>query len=156
MLELDALSSISSSGEIAFSLAYGQHCLERSPLGEKNGSAAAYLSSAAFVVGRRSLFDRRMLRFAPSTWELTFWRLLEGELAGALSFALRLRSPPRRISGLELREAGGDWAGLGEADGGRKTPSAALDEPCCNRWSSLATLGELGCKSCRPLAALGV
>ena len=104
-----------------------------------------YLSSAAFVVGRRSRFDRRMLTPAPSTWQSTFRRFLEGGSAAAPPFSLSLRRPCPCISRLEaLREACGDcWGslgGLGESAGVRWSLSAALGEPSCDCWCSRAAL----------------
>jgi hypothetical protein len=102
---------------------------------ERNGLETAYLSSAAFVVGRRSLFDRRMLKPAPSTWPLTFWRLLEGGSAAAPSFFLHLEcsSPLPCVSALAPLGAGGDcWcssAELCEGDCGRGPLPVSLGEP---------------------------
>src|SRR5580658_10457540 len=111
--------------------------------------AIAYLSSAAFVVGRRSRFDRRVLRPAPSTWRSTFRRLLEGASATASTFALRPRRPTPCISGLALREAGGDrwrlWTGLGEAGCGCASSLAALGGPAPDCWLSSATPGKSCC-----------
>jgi hypothetical protein len=105
--------------------------------------AITYLSSAAFVVGRRSLFDRLLVKPALSTWWETFWRLLEGESAAAPPRFLLTRRLPC-ISGLALLEAGGDgwhsWAGLGEAAGDRKPSSAAPGKPGGGCWSSSAAL----------------
>jgi hypothetical protein len=91
-------------------------------------------ASAAFVVGRRSRFDRRVLEPALSTWWSTFRRLLEGGSAAAPPFSLRLRRPPPCVSRLAAPgKAGGDlWrslAALSEAGGGRWSSSAALGEP---------------------------
>jgi hypothetical protein len=108
-----------------------------------NGLVFTYLSWAAFVVGRRSRFDRRLLRPVPSNWLPTFWRLLEEKSTAATPFSLCLRCLPARISGLALREASGDcwhsWTRLGEAGGG-------LGGPGDGCWSLLAGLGEPSCK----------
>jgi hypothetical protein len=124
-----------------------------------NDLAVAYLSSAAFVVGRRSLFDRLLVKLALSTWRETFWRLLEGGSAAAPPrFLLTHRLPC--ISGLALLEAGGDgwrsWAGLGEAAGGREPSSAALGKPGEGCGPSSAAPGKPGDGCWSSSAALGV
>jgi hypothetical protein len=109
-----------------------------------------YLSSAAFDVGRRSRFDRRLLKPALSTWRSTFWRFLEEGSAAPPPSSLCLRCPPPWISGLALRGAGEDlrrcsWARLGEAGGGGRGPSSAvLDGPGGGCSSSVAIGGPGG------------
>jgi len=107
-----------------------------------NGLATTYLSLAAFAVGRRSRFDRRVLKPALSTWLSTFWRLLGGGSAAATPPILRLRRLAPCASGA-LRDAVGDcwhpWDGLGKAGSDLELSSAVLGEPgggCSSSWAA--------------------
>jgi hypothetical protein len=112
----------------------------------------AYLSSAAFDVGRRSRFDRRQLEPAPSTWRSTFRRLLEEESSAVPPFSLRLLRPTPCVFGLALCGAGGGllhpWACLGEA-GGNWRLSLAVP----GRHSSAAPGGPSSAAPGRPSSA---
>ncbi len=97
--------------------------------------------SAALLVGRRSRFDRRVVKPALSTCGLAFRRfLLEGASAAAPSFVRRLRPP--RVSGPALRDAcGACWGssgGLPEA--GRGSPWVASGVLGGGRWPSSPAL----------------
>jgi len=109
-----------------------------------NGLETAYLSSAAFDVGRLSLFDRCILKPAPYAWSLIFWCFLEGELAAAPPFFLRVRQPPLCISRLPLCKSVCDCWRSG----------AWLDEAADGCWSSLAAPSWLSYGGCHSLAAL--
>jgi len=112
--------------------------------------------SAAFLVGRRSRFERRVVKPALSTCRTAFRRFLLGASAAAPSSVLHLRRPPPCISRLALPgacgECGGSSGGLPEAGRGRASGRGrgrgrgfswvASGVPGGGRWSSLAVLGE--------------
>lgn len=137
------------SGVTAFWSACGWHCLQYLPLG-RNGLEMAYLCVTAFVVGRRSRFDRRLSEQAPSPWWSTFRRLLEGESAAVPSSSLGLR---RRLVLCEAGRTGRDcarpWTELAKAGSAWWASLTALLESAGNGWSSSAALGEPddGCPS---------
>jgi len=118
-----------------------------------NGLAITYLSSVAFAVGRRSRFDRCVLKPALSTWLSPFWRLSGRGLTAAFPPILRLRHLTPCVS----RLAGGDcwrpWGGLCKAGSGLELSSVVLGEPGGGRWSSSAARDDPSCDGWRSSAA---